>query len=151
LTNISKLYATVASNSIYNTGTLINMGVWDSSSVTPAAGAVAAYVKHPFGGKINVASNAAAIGAAGVNQAAIGSGYWYRLSGVPSESCASVATSMQNTAAGIYIASAATTGGATPAGTNAAYKVPGADNNTANLSAACASADTVEISLFILS
>jgi prepilin-type N-terminal cleavage/methylation domain-containing protein len=151
LTNITKLYATVSEPSIYTTTNLINMGVWDSSAVTPAVGTTPAFVKHPFGGRINVAANTAAIGAAGVNQAAAGSGYWYRLGGIPSESCASVATSMQNTAAAIYVASATTAGGATPTGTNAGYKVPGANNVTANLAGACASADTVEISLFILS
>ena len=150
LTNITKLYAASNDYEIYKTLTLAQMGVWDSSVVTITSSGTTstAKVKNPFNGFINVFSNTAAIGT-GATQVAINGGFWYRLNLIPTDSCASVATSFVNTAAAIYVSSATTADGATPTATTAAYKVPGSADNTVNLAAACASAGNVEISLFV--
>lgn len=150
MTYITKLYAASGSNSIYTTTQLAQMGVWDSTVVTltGTGAAQTATVKNPFGGSINVYSNTAAVGT-GTTAAATGTGFWYRLGGIPSESCASVATSFINTAAAIYVSSAATTTGIVPIAANSAYKVPGTATSTPNLATSCASAGTLEVSLFI--
>jgi prepilin-type N-terminal cleavage/methylation domain-containing protein len=149
LTNITKLYAGSSDPDIYNTLTLAQMGVWDNSLVTITTGATpTAKVKNPFNGFITVFANSATIGTGATSVAADG-GFWYRLDTIPTDSCASVATSFVNTAAAIYVSSTNTTDGATPTATTARYKAPGSDDSTSNLAAACASAGNVQISLFV--
>ena len=154
VTYISKLYKASSDNTIYGTTKMAQMGVWDNSAVTftGTGAAQTAAVKNAFGGNIEVGGNLAAVGTA-----AIGTGYWYRLSGVPADSCATLATSFVNTADGIYInAAKATTAAAIGAtGTTGIYKVPGtAANSTVELARGCAlngTSGSVELALFILS
>jgi prepilin-type N-terminal cleavage/methylation domain-containing protein len=152
VTYISKLYKASTDPTIYSTLKMAQMGVWDSSAVTLGVPTGGATVKNAFGGNIEVGKNDAAVGTAAKE-----TGYWYRLSGIPADSCATLATSFVNTADGIYInaakATTATTIGAT--GTTGIYKVPGtAANSTANLATGCGlngANGTVELALFILS
>jgi prepilin-type N-terminal cleavage/methylation domain-containing protein len=153
VTNIAKVVAT-ATKTVYGTagldGTnvLAQLGVWDPSAVT-LTGAVRT-VANPFSGAITVSPNTEQVGA-GNTGSGPGTGYWYRIAGVPEDICPSLASSFVNTAAGIYIANAAPGSLSLTAGT--AYKTPGlAALNTTNLATACNgnSGGTVQIALFIL-
>ena len=153
ITNIAKVVAT-ATRTVYGTaaqdGTnvLAQLGVWDPSAVT-LTGAVRT-VSNPFSGSITVSPNTAIVGVAPTGSAA-GTGYWYRIAGVPEDICPSLAGSFVNTAAGIFIQNAPPADLSLTTGT--AYKTPGvAALNTTNLATACNgnTGGSVQIALFIL-
>jgi len=156
VTNIAKVVAT-ATRTVYGTagqdGTnvLAQLGVWDPSAVTTStANPPVRTVTNPFSGAVTVSPNTALVGNAGTGSG-IGTGYWYRIAGVPEDICPSLAGSFVNTAAGIYIQNAPPADLSTTAGT--AYKTPGvAALNTTNLATACNgnTGGTVQIALFIL-
>ena len=154
VTNIAKVVAT-AGQGVYGgagqadgTNVLAQLGVWDPSAVT-LTGAVRT-VSNPFSGSITVSPNTAIVGAVPTGSAA-GTGYWYRIAGVPEDICPSLAGSFVNTAAGIYIQNAPPADLSLTTGT--AYKTPGvAALNTTNLATACNgnTGGSVQIALFIL-
>jgi prepilin-type N-terminal cleavage/methylation domain-containing protein len=151
LANISRVTTSVG-NSALTTANLAPLGIWEKSSVVNT-GTVAAPVweiRNPFGGAIQVAANAAAVGTISANK-----GYWYRISNVPESSCSNLATALYSSAQGIYILAAQTAANAvgnTPPVTNG-FRVPGAADSLANLTTLCsAGAGTngvVEIGLFV--
>ena len=150
LTNITKLYASTGDATITTTNTLRDLGVWEAAAVKVVGGLRTP--QNPFGGNIVVGANAALVGTA-----AAGSGYWYRLQGIPEEACASLATSFQNTATGIYVLNAPSTTTATIGATPAAikgFKKPGTPLNApGDLATACtanaATGAPLEIALFV--
>lgn len=148
LTNITKLYAASSDRGIYAHATLAQMGVWEKSALTKDAAGVVNGAKNPFGGTITVYPNTIAFGA-GVDAVAANVGYWYRLNGIPGESCASVATSFVNTAEAIHISTAPSVATTEP---NAnPYKYP-STKNTGNLATGCgavAADGTVTVHLYI--
>lgn len=151
LTNITKLYASTGDAAINATGTLRDLGVWEAAAVKSIGNPAVRTPQNPFGGNILVAVNTAAVGTA-----LTGSGFWYRLQGIPEEACASLATSFQNTATGIYVVAAASTQ-ATAANSPAAgngFKKPGTlANAPADLATSCvanaATGNPLEIALFV--
>ncbi len=151
ITNITKLYAASSDKTIYAHAELAKMGVWEKSALTTTTvGTVttATGAKNPFGGSITVYRNKTGFGA-DLNAVADDIGYWYRLNGIPGESCASVATSFVNTADAIYISQAASILETRP-NTNG-YKDP-STKSTANLATGCntvAADGTVTIHLYI--
>jgi prepilin-type N-terminal cleavage/methylation domain-containing protein len=158
--NISRLLAATVSAEAAKTLTtdyLTKLGAWDQAGLkitTSGAGANLVTTTtpiNPFGGLVQVAANIADVG-----KAPAGSGYWYRISGVPESHCASLATSLYTTAPGIYIldvpTEAANVNGS-PADKTKAYRIPGGVDSVANLAARCAPGagtnGVIEIALFI--
>ena len=165
--NISRLLAATVSAEAATTLTtdnLTKLGAWDQSGLkitstqgpTPLGGVKPAAVVtttpiNPFGGPVQVAANVSAVGTAPA-----GSGYWYRISGVPESHCASLATSLYTTAPGIYILDTTTAPanvGGSPIDEKKAYRIPGGGDSVANLAAKCATGaganGVIEIALFI--
>ena len=161
VTNIAKIYST-GGKAVYGkaaedgTSDLAKLGAWDSSAVTTDATTGIKTVASPFSGAITVSPNNALVGPQGSGSAQ-GTGYWYRIAGVPEDVCPSLASSFVSTAAGIYIENAAPSLqslSGTPAGAKAGFKVPGqAGVSTSNLATSCTgnTGGTVQIALFILS
>jgi prepilin-type N-terminal cleavage/methylation domain-containing protein len=148
LTNISKLFSASGDVNVYDHSTLAKMGAWEASSLIKVGTAAPTGAKNPFGGTITVYRNQTAF--TGVTA---DTGYWYRLNGIPAESCASLATSFVNTAEAIFVTSAPVTTTAAPTVVTGAYKAgPTAALEAAKLSAGCsttATDGTVNISLYI--
>ena len=141
ISNITRLYKATADRTIYNSDTLTQMGVWDTSVATMSGNS--ATVRNPYDGKITVWQNSGT-----VNTVAKETGYWYRIGGVPKGACASLATAFTNSVDAIFIHGSAVINGAS---TGTVYKTPGIANSNSGLATGCALANTVEVSLFIQS